>query len=107
VASSGCIFMLRIRSGGEAGEIHRLAQPTANELLTRGLSVKREDEPEEFAIADLYFDEIRSWLKFRDSHDPWMAAPGSLIASDDQLTQVFRASFTHVVHRHVLIRLPL
>lgn len=54
--------------------------------------MRREDEPEEFAIAEEYFRELRTWLKFRDSHDPWMIAPESRMALDDQLTRPHHVS---------------
>lgn len=34
--------------------------------------MRREDEPEEFAIADLYLQELRTWLSFRDSYEAWI-----------------------------------
>lgn len=54
--------------------------------------MRREDEPEEFAIADLYFQELRTWLSFRDSYEAWIPASGSLMASDDALTKPHQVS---------------
>ncbi|WP_091470850.1 hypothetical protein [Paenarthrobacter nitroguajacolicus] len=54
--------------------------------------MKREDEPKEFEIAEKYFAEVRSWLRFRDSIDPWTVPAQSQMASDDSLSAPYRTS---------------
>lgn len=54
--------------------------------------MKREDEPEDFAIAEMYFGEIRSWLPYRESAEPWRVSGGSQLAADDELTAPYRVS---------------
>jgi hypothetical protein len=54
--------------------------------------MKREDEPEEFALAELCFRELRTWLIFRDTHEPWIAASRSVMELDDQLTKPHQVS---------------
>lgn len=54
--------------------------------------MRREDEPEEFKIADLYFQELRTWLDFRDSHEAWIPEAGSRLAQDDGLIKPHQAS---------------
>ncbi|MGO4237703.1 hypothetical protein [Pseudarthrobacter sp. YAF2] len=54
--------------------------------------MRREDEPQEFAVAELYFGEIRSWLPYRESAQPWQISAGSQLAGDDELTAPYRVS---------------
>ena len=54
--------------------------------------MRREDEPEEFEIADSYFQELRTWLGFRDSHEAWIPEAGSRLAQDDGLIKPHQAS---------------
>lgn len=54
--------------------------------------MRREDEPEEFEIADSYFQELRTWLGFRDSHEAWIPEAGSRLAKDDGLIKPHQAS---------------
>ncbi|MCA4131932.1 hypothetical protein [Arthrobacter sp. M4] len=54
--------------------------------------MRREDEPEEFEIADSYFQELRTWLGFRDSYEAWIPEAGSRLAQDDGLIKPHQAS---------------
>lgn len=71
--------------------------------------MNREQEPEEFAIADSYFQEVRSWLPFRDSVEAWSIEQGSELAKDDSLTKphqishnIANAVVSSVDHLHAL-----
>jgi hypothetical protein len=71
--------------------------------------MNREEEPEEFAVAERYFAEIRSWLRFRDSVDSWIVPAKSQIAADDSLSSphnvshnVANALVSAIDHLHTL-----